>query len=53
MKKRRGTYGFLWGNLRATDHLEDSDISGKILKTHLQETGCEIMNWTNLVQDRE
>jgi len=31
MGERRGTYGFLSGNLRERDHLEDPGVDGRMI----------------------
>ena len=42
MRKLEGNY-----------HLEDPGICGRIIFTNLQEVGHEVMDWTNLAQDRD
>ena len=45
--------GFSWGSLRERDHLEDLDLSGRILrKVDRQEVGIGNVDWIALVQDR-
>jgi hypothetical protein len=45
--------GFLWGNLRERDHLEDPGIDEDTIKLDLQEVGCGGMDWIDLAQDRD
>ena len=40
---------FWWGNLRERDHLEDTGLDGRVL----QEVGCEVMDWIDVVQGRD
>ena len=43
--------GFLWGNLRERDHLEDQSCKFEDnIKMDLQEVGCEGMDWIYLTQ---
>jgi hypothetical protein len=39
--------GFLWGDLRERDHLEDMGVSGDNIKMDLQESGGK--TWTGLI----
>jgi hypothetical protein len=46
--------GFLWGNLRERDDLENPGIDGRIIfQMDLQEVGCGCMEWIELAQDRD
>jgi len=46
--------GFLWGNLRERDHLEDPGIDGRIiLRWIFRQWDREYMDWTDLAQDRD
>ena len=46
--------GFWLGNLRERDHLEDTDIDGKIKKRmDLAKIRWEGVVWTHLAQDRD
>jgi len=43
--------GFLWGNLRERDHVEDQSCKFEDnIKMDLQEVGCEGMDWIYLTQ---
>ena len=45
--------GFLWGNLRERDHLEDPDVDGRIiLRWIFRKVGCGGMDWIYLGQER-
>jgi hypothetical protein len=39
--------GFLWGDLRERDHLEDLGVGGDNIKIDLQESGGK--TWTGLI----
>ena len=44
--------GFLWGNLRETDHFEDPDTGGKkIVRWIFRQWGWGV--WIELAQDRD
>ena len=46
--------GFLWGNLRERDHLEDPGIDGRIiLRWIFRQWDREYMDRTDLAQDRD
>jgi hypothetical protein len=51
---RREAYtGFWWGNLKEIDHLEDTDVDGRIiLRWIFRKWNVEGMDWIELVQDR-
>ena len=55
IEESRGVYMVLVGkNLSEKDHLEDPDIDGRIiLRTYLQEMGCEGMEWIDVAHDRD
>ena len=40
--------GFLWGNLKERDYLEDPSVDGRIMRMDLQEAGCRVMDWIDL-----
>jgi hypothetical protein len=45
---------FWWENLSGRDHMEDPDLDGRIiLRTDLQEVGCEGKDWIDVAQDKE
>jgi hypothetical protein len=43
----------LWGYVKDTDSLEDLRVTRHSVKTGLQETGCEGMDWIDLAQTRD
>ena len=45
--------GFLWGNLKERDYLEDPSVVGRIMRMDLQEAGCRVMDWIDMAQDRD
>ena len=46
--------GFLWGNMRERDHLEDPDVNGRIiLRWIFRKWGCEGMDCIYLAEDRD
>ena len=46
--------GFWWGNQSDRDHLEDPGMDGRINnKMDLREVGGGVMDWIDLVQDRD
>ena len=51
-RMRRGDLhtGFWWGNLRATDYLEDPDVDGRIILKEVFQ--MKVMNWIDLAQNR-
>ena len=42
-----------WGNLRERDHLEDSDVDGRITFKWISRKWDGGMDWIDLAQDRE
>ena len=44
---------FWWGNLRERDHWRDPGVDGDKNKIYLQEVGCGVMDWIELVRDRD
>ena len=44
--------GFLWGNLREGNHLEDSDVDGRIILKWILDNGMGSMEWIDLAQNR-
>jgi hypothetical protein len=46
MRRRRGIpTGFLWGNLKERDRLEDLGVSGRVTFINLREIGCDGVDW--------
>jgi hypothetical protein len=45
--------GFWWRNLTETDHFEERRRWEDNIKMDLQEVGCEVMDWIDLVQERD
>ena len=46
--------GFLWGNLRKRDHLEDPGVDGRItLRWIFKKLVVRCMDWVELAQDRD
>jgi hypothetical protein len=43
--------GFGGENLRERDHLENPGLNGSIILRHLQEVGCEGVDWIDLPED--
>ena len=45
--------GFLWGNLREGDRMEEQGVDGRIILKIIFEKWMEVMDWIDLAQDRE
>ena len=45
--------GFVWGNLRERDHLEDPGIDGRIILKWIFKKWDKGMDWIDLAQDRD
>jgi hypothetical protein len=45
--------GFWCGNLREDDHLEDEGVDGRIILKRVLEKWAELMDWSDLAQDRD
>jgi hypothetical protein len=49
--ERKARTGFCWVNLRERDHLEDSDIDGRIILRWILKSGMWGVDWIELAQD--
>jgi hypothetical protein len=45
--------GFWWGNLRKSDHLEDTGVYGRIILNWIFQKWDGDMDWINLAQNRD
>jgi hypothetical protein len=45
----RGAYGVLWGNLRKTDHLEDSGVDVRVILKYIFNKLYRGVDWIDLV----
>jgi hypothetical protein len=45
--------GFWWGYLGERDQLEDLGVGGRIILKRIPKTGWGVMDWIDLVQDRD